>query len=123
MRGGAGRDPRGAPLYRVAGSFAEAFGRWHGRSSTATSKRFNTHARARARAQPLNARANPQAQANDATPCWGRASQPPRQVLSELTEQCGLGEHRAEQLYFSLKALGAAVGTCDKLLRYPIPLA
>ncbi|GBF96253.1 hypothetical protein Rsub_08798 [Raphidocelis subcapitata] len=62
----------------------------------------------------------------EAVEAVGAASAPEfvLQVMSELVEQCRLGDsHRAEQLYFSIKALGGAVGTCDKLLRYPIPLA
>ncbi|KAI8475060.1 MAG: Bestrophin, RFP-TM, chloride channel-domain-containing protein [Monoraphidium minutum] len=45
------------------------------------------------------------------------------QVMSEVVEQCSLGEHRAEALHQSLKVLGMQIGACDKLLRYPIPLA
>lgn len=44
-------------------------------------------------------------------------------MISELVEQCRLSEIKEDKMFSSLKGLGDSVAVCEKLLRYPIPLA
>jgi ion channel-forming bestrophin family protein len=45
------------------------------------------------------------------------------QVLAELVEQAQVPGIRRENMFQSLRQLGDAVGRCEKLIRYPLPLA
>jgi predicted membrane chloride channel (bestrophin family) len=45
------------------------------------------------------------------------------QVLAELVEQADVPGIRRENMFSSLRQLGDAVGRCEKLIRYPLPLA
>lgn len=45
------------------------------------------------------------------------------QVISELVEQCGVSDIKEDKLFSTLRAMGDTIATCDKLLRYPLPLA
>lgn len=45
------------------------------------------------------------------------------QIISELVEQCGVSEIKEDKMFSTLRALGDTVAVCDKLLRYPLPLA
>ena len=45
------------------------------------------------------------------------------QVLAELVEQAQVSGIRRENMFSTLRELGSAVGRCEKLIRYPLPLA
>lgn len=45
------------------------------------------------------------------------------QVISELVEQCGVSDIKEDKLFSTLRAMGDTIAVCDKLLRYPLPLA
>lgn len=45
------------------------------------------------------------------------------QVLSELVEQCSVSDVKENNMFATLHSMGDNIGVCDKLLRYPIPLA
>jgi predicted membrane chloride channel (bestrophin family) len=45
------------------------------------------------------------------------------QVLAELVEQADVPGIRRENMFSTLRELGGAVGRCEKLIRYPLPLA
>jgi predicted membrane chloride channel (bestrophin family) len=45
------------------------------------------------------------------------------QVLAELVEQADVPGIRRENMFSTLRELGDAVGRCEKLIRYPLPLA
>ena len=74
-----------------------------------------------------------------ACPCWASAATfrptpppppptptpplPPRpQVISELVDQCQLPDLKDERMFSSVRTMADAVGKCDVLLRYPVPL-
>jgi predicted membrane chloride channel (bestrophin family) len=44
-------------------------------------------------------------------------------VLAELIEQCGVTEIKEDKMFSTVRALGDTVAVCNKLLRYPLPLA
>lgn len=45
------------------------------------------------------------------------------QVISELVEQCGVSDIKEDKLFSTLRSMGDTIAVCDKLLRYPLPLA
>lgn len=45
------------------------------------------------------------------------------QVISELVEQCGVSDIKEDKMFSTLRAMGDTIAVCDKLLRYPLPLA
>lgn len=45
------------------------------------------------------------------------------QVISELVEQCGVSEIKEDNMFATVRAMGDTVAVCNKLLRYPLPLA
>lgn len=45
------------------------------------------------------------------------------QVISELVEQCGVSDIKEDKMFGTLRSMGDTIAVCDKLLRYPLPLA
>lgn len=45
------------------------------------------------------------------------------QVISELVEQCAVSDIKEDKMFSTLRAMGDTIAVCDKLLRYPLPLA
>lgn len=45
------------------------------------------------------------------------------QVLAELIEQCFVTETKEDTMFSTVRSLGDSVAVCNKLLRYPLPLA
>jgi predicted membrane chloride channel (bestrophin family) len=44
-------------------------------------------------------------------------------VISELVEQCGVSDIKEDKMFSTLRSMGDTIAVCDKLLRYPLPLA
>lgn len=40
-----------------------------------------------------------------------------------MVEQCAVSDIKEDKMFSTLRAMGDTIAVCDKLLRYPLPLA